>query len=201
MKSKKSVEKLKNQQKEGEGQGKGQGLGDEKGREKSLTKEVSEEEGEGIEIPYIYRSPNDDKFNDFDGPVKERRYTDVFCSFLIFIVWITTTGIGVYATINGDYRIVLYPMDYDGNICGTDIAKGGIPSSKESGNEEVSPKVDVSDYPKIVYVNNFGGGVCGMYQVIIILTLLAISQFLLTTNSIICYSCPFLITKSRNVPI
>jgi len=53
------------------------------------------------------------------------------------------TGLGIYSYNNGDYRAVLYPMDYDGNICGTDF------SDK-----------DMTNYSKIVYINNFGGGVC-----------------------------------------
>jgi hypothetical protein len=51
--------------------------------------------------------------------------------------------LGVYVTQQGDYRLVLYPLDYDGNICGADF----------NG-------TDMTDYPYIYYVNNFGGGVC-----------------------------------------
>jgi len=43
----------------------------------------------------------------------------------------------------GDYRLILYPLDYDGNLCGTD--KG---------------QVDMTDYPYLYYVNDFSGGVC-----------------------------------------
>lgn len=79
---------------------------------------------------------------DFDGPTKNRHCTDVFCLLLLVISWICMTGIGIYAFQNGDYRIVLFPLDYDGNICGTDFA------------------LDMTDYPKLLYVNNFGGGIC-----------------------------------------
>eukprot|EP00553_Chaetoceros_curvisetus_P002314 CAMPEP_0204633502 /NCGR_PEP_ID=MMETSP0717-20131115/27356_1 /ASSEMBLY_ACC=CAM_ASM_000666 /TAXON_ID=230516 /ORGANISM="Chaetoceros curvisetus" /LENGTH=62 /DNA_ID=CAMNT_0051651687 /DNA_START=66 /DNA_END=251 /DNA_ORIENTATION=+ len=53
------------------------------------------------------------------------------------------TALGVYSWNNGDHRAVLYPMDYSGNICGTDF--GGV---------------DMTEYPKIVYINNLLGGVC-----------------------------------------
>ena len=43
----------------------------------------------------------------------------------------------------GDYRLILYPLDYDGNVCGTD--KGSI---------------DMTDYPYLYYVNDYSGGVC-----------------------------------------
>ena len=45
---------------------------------------------------------------------------------------------------HGDHRAVLYPMDYDGNICGTNFGNG----------------TDMTNFSKIVYINNFAGGVC-----------------------------------------
>ena len=56
---------------------------------------------------------------DFDGPTKHRHCTDVLCLLLLLGVWVVMTVIGVYALLEGDYRLVLYPLDYDGNICGT----------------------------------------------------------------------------------
>lgn len=38
---------------------------------------------------------------------------------MLIATWVVMTGIGLYAVSNGDYRLVLYPLDYDGNICGT----------------------------------------------------------------------------------
>ena len=56
---------------------------------------------------------------DFDGPTKDRHCTDVLCFILIIISWVVMSGIGAYAVRNGDIRLILNPLDYDGNICGT----------------------------------------------------------------------------------
>jgi len=56
---------------------------------------------------------------DFDGPTRNRHCTDVLCLLLLVASWVVMTGVGLYAVSNGDYRVVLYPFDYDGNICGT----------------------------------------------------------------------------------
>jgi hypothetical protein len=79
---------------------------------------------------------------DFDGPTKHRHCTDVLCLLLLVAHWIVLTGIGIYAIVNGDIRLILNPLDFDGNICGTDFA------------------ADMTEYPNLLYVNNFGGGVC-----------------------------------------
>lgn len=80
---------------------------------------------------------------DFDGPTKNRHCTDILCFALIVAMWISMTGIGIYAVQNGDYRLVLYPLDYDGNICGT-----------------IYDGVDMTAYPNLLYVNLYTGGVC-----------------------------------------
>eukprot|EP00585_Thalassiosira_rotula_P006890 CAMPEP_0196143382 /NCGR_PEP_ID=MMETSP0910-20130528/13213_1 /TAXON_ID=49265 /ORGANISM="Thalassiosira rotula, Strain GSO102" /LENGTH=659 /DNA_ID=CAMNT_0041404827 /DNA_START=380 /DNA_END=2359 /DNA_ORIENTATION=+ len=80
---------------------------------------------------------------DFDGPTSNRRMTDVLCTLLLLGMWISMTGLGIYGMQNGDYRLILYPLDYDGNVCGTD--KGDI---------------DMTDYPYLYYVNDYSGGVC-----------------------------------------
>jgi solute carrier family 44 (choline transporter-like protein), member 2/4/5 len=79
---------------------------------------------------------------DFDGPTKDRHCTDIVCFALIVVMWIAMTGVGIYAVQNGDYRLVLFPLDYDGNICGTDFA------------------MDMTEYPNLLYINAFTGGVC-----------------------------------------
>mmetsp|Transcript_29058 Transcript_29058/g.47999 ORF Transcript_29058/g.47999 Transcript_29058/m.47999 type:complete len:660 (-) Transcript_29058:147-2126(-) len=79
---------------------------------------------------------------DFDGPTSDRRCTDILCTLLIFAMWIAMTILGVQAIIGGDYRVILYPLDYEGNVCGTDFAQ------------------DMTDFPYFIYVNNYGGGVC-----------------------------------------
>jgi hypothetical protein len=80
---------------------------------------------------------------DFSGPTTHRYCTDVLCLFFLFMAWVVMTGLGVYAVYNGDYRLVLYPLDYQGNICGTDYEG-----------------VNMTDYPFLLYVNFFTGGVC-----------------------------------------
>lgn len=52
------------------------------------------------------------------------------------------TGLGIYAYREGDYRLILYPLDYAGNVCGTDYG------------------LDMTEYPYLYYVNDFAGGVC-----------------------------------------
>jgi hypothetical protein len=59
---------------------------------------------------------------DFDGPTKERRCTDVLCLLMLVAAWIAMTAIGIYSFSEGDYRLVLYPLDYEGNVCGTNYA-------------------------------------------------------------------------------
>jgi hypothetical protein len=84
--------------------------------------------------------------DDFDGPVQTRQCTDVFCLLLIFMMWISMTAIGAYSLKNGDYRLLLHPIDYDGNICGLDnTERGGI---------------DMTNYPHLYPVNVYTGGVC-----------------------------------------
>ena len=78
----------------------------------------------------------------FDGPISTRKCTDALCVLLLLVMWGAMTVVGIYSWNNRDYRAVLYPVDYDGNICGTDFGAQ-----------------DMTDYPKILYVN-FAAGVC-----------------------------------------
>jgi hypothetical protein len=83
-----------------------------------------------------------------ESPVQsqaQRHSTDVLFAILIFLSWVALSAIGAYVYMKGDYRVVYYPMDYAGNICGTNFATNTL---------------NVTDYPKIVYVNSLGGGVC-----------------------------------------
>ena len=59
---------------------------------------------------------------DFAGPTEERHCTDVLCLGMLLASWVVMTVIGIYSISNGDYRLVLYPLDYDGNICGTGMS-------------------------------------------------------------------------------
>lgn len=56
---------------------------------------------------------------DFNGPTESRRCTDILWLGLLIASWVAMTGVGLYGYKNGDYRLVLFPMDYDGNVCGT----------------------------------------------------------------------------------
>jgi hypothetical protein len=60
---------------------------------------------------------------DFDGPIERRHCTDLLFLLLLICMWVAMTGVGIHAVTEGDYRLVLYPLDYDGNICGTDFAE------------------------------------------------------------------------------
>ena len=51
--------------------------------------------------------------------------------------------IGFLGVTDGDYRVILNPMDYDGNICGTD-----------------SRGEDMTHYPYLYPMNQYGAGVC-----------------------------------------
>ena len=79
---------------------------------------------------------------DFDGPTSNRHCTDVLCGLMMVAMWAAMTVIGWYSYVNGDFRVVLYPLDFDGNICGTDFAN------------------DMTEFPNLFYINNYGGGVC-----------------------------------------
>uniref|UniRef100_A0A7S1VN07 Choline transporter-like protein n=2 Tax=Grammatophora oceanica TaxID=210454 RepID=A0A7S1VN07_9STRA len=80
--------------------------------------------------------------HDFSGPTGSRHCTDVLCTLLLIASWALMTMLGIYSIMNGDYRIIIYPLDYDGNICGTDYAK------------------NFTEWPYLFLVNNYGGGVC-----------------------------------------
>lgn len=84
---------------------------------------------------------------DFHGPTHDRKCTDVFCLLILVISWAAMTFLGVQALMSGDPRLLLYPLDFEGNVCGTDFVRNGTGR-------------DMTDYPYIVYINNFGGGVC-----------------------------------------
>ena len=78
---------------------------------------------------------------DFSGPVEHRKCTDVLFLLLIIVTWTAMTAIGMKATREGDYRKVLYPMDYDGNVCGTNFGE-----------------VDMTEYKYLYPVNIYSGG-------------------------------------------
>jgi len=53
------------------------------------------------------------------------------------------TGLGIYGMQNGDLRRIVYPLDFDGNVCGTDLGE-----------------INMTEYPYLYYVNDYSGGVC-----------------------------------------
>jgi hypothetical protein len=80
---------------------------------------------------------------DWDGPIHQRHCTDSACLALLLVALIVFSWIGLYAIQRGDARVIVYPMDYDGNICGLHF--GGV---------------DMTNYPFLYYVNSYTGGVC-----------------------------------------
>ena len=52
---------------------------------------------------------------DFSGPTSKRHHTDILCNILLWCMWISMTGLGIYGMQNGDYRLMIYPLDYAGN--------------------------------------------------------------------------------------
>ena len=50
---------------------------------------------------------------DFDGPTANRSCTDVLFTLLMIAMWGGLTYIGAYAFENGDYKVVIGPMDYE----------------------------------------------------------------------------------------
>lgn len=80
---------------------------------------------------------------DWDGPILQRQCTDRGCFGLLLAAMIAFSWIGLYAIQRGDPRVIVYPMDYDGNICGLNF--GGR---------------DMTNYPYLYYVNSYTGGVC-----------------------------------------
>ncbi|CAM9338296.1 unnamed protein product [Ectocarpus fasciculatus] len=77
---------------------------------------------------------------EFDGPVRDRKCTDVIFTLAIIIMWITMTAVGISSVQQGDVRELLAPTDYEGNLCGFD---DGYKNSS-----------------KLYYANNVGSGVC-----------------------------------------
>eukprot|EP00980_Cylindrotheca_fusiformis_P012449 scaffold3054_cov129-Cylindrotheca_fusiformis.AAC.13 len=77
---------------------------------------------------------------DWSGPVENRYCTDLLWLILLLISWLAMTVIGIIVVRDGDARLVLYPLDYDGNVCGTDYKDR-----------------DMTEYPYLYYTNAVGG--------------------------------------------
>lgn len=84
---------------------------------------------------------------DFEGPIADGRRgcTDAGCLGVLLLSWVFLSIIGYFAIRNGDYRVIVYPMDYDGNICGLQFRDSSA---------------DMTEYPYLYYVNSYTGGVC-----------------------------------------
>nr|XP_002126506.1 choline transporter-like protein 5 [Ciona intestinalis]XP_018668803.1 choline transporter-like protein 5 [Ciona intestinalis] len=54
----------------------------------------------------------------FKGPIKKRSCTDILCCLLFFVFIIGYIVIGLFAWLNGDPVILLFPTDNQGRICG-----------------------------------------------------------------------------------
>ena len=81
---------------------------------------------------------------DFQGPTDKRRCTDVFFAFVLIAVWALMTMLGMHVTQNGDYRLLINPIDYNGNVCGLD-------NTERNG-------MDMTNYKYLYPVNFYGGG-------------------------------------------
>jgi len=81
---------------------------------------------------------------DFQGPTENRGCTDVFCLLLIIASWAAMTLLGLFAVQHGDYRRILNPIDYNGNMCGLNNTEHG--------------GIDMTDYEYLYPVNLYGGG-------------------------------------------
>jgi len=80
---------------------------------------------------------------DFKGPIAEGRgCTDILFTLLLFAMWGAMTYLGYFCVQEGDFRVVTNPIDFDGNVCGTNYAK------------------DMREFPYKYYLNFLGGGVC-----------------------------------------
>lgn len=104
---------------------------------KSETEYYDEKERERAEQEKLV-APDDFE----NGAVGRRHCTDCPCAVLLILLWLVTTGVGLYSVSRGDPRLAIYPLDYDGNVCGTDFRQ------------------DMTDYPYLLYVNSYTGGVC-----------------------------------------
>ena len=80
---------------------------------------------------------------DFQIPTNKRGCTDVLFTLLLLAMWGGMSYLGYSAFLEGDYRIIVNPLDYDGNVCGMDY----------NGK-------DMTEYPFLYYVNFVSGGVC-----------------------------------------
>nr|XP_039269182.1 choline transporter-like protein 2 isoform X1 [Styela clava] len=54
----------------------------------------------------------------FDGPIHKRSCTDILCCLIFFIFILGFIVVGIFAWLNGDPIILLYPTDNNGRICG-----------------------------------------------------------------------------------
>jgi len=55
----------------------------------------------------------------FHGPIKDRSCTDVICCILFAVFILAFLIIGLYAFAMGDPRYLIYPVDSEGNVCGS----------------------------------------------------------------------------------
>ena len=107
--------------------------------------------------------------------VSHRRCTDVLCTLLLVAMWVSMTLLGIYGVKHGDYRLLLYPLDYDGNICGMGVGAGdgALDMTVSRSASPTTPselhltpllsrlrRLCAKDYPYLYYVNDFSGGVC-----------------------------------------
>jgi len=79
---------------------------------------------------------------DFDGPVKSRSCTDPLCIILLFGVWVVAFGVAIWSMNNGgDPRLIIYPTDYKGRICGNTNGSFFLDSALGSINDLIDEHV------------------------------------------------------------
>ena len=113
------------------------------GRSKSTFDNYRYDDEEEDEFPKEAHQRLEAPSPDWDGPIAQRQCTDRGCLLLLLVALIAMSWMGLYATRRGDVRVILYPMDYAGNICGVNF--GGH---------------DMTEYPFLLYINSYTGGVC-----------------------------------------
>ncbi|XP_076455047.1 choline transporter-like protein 2 isoform X2 [Babylonia areolata] len=58
------------------------------------------------------------------GPIKKRSCTDIICCLIFFVFILGLCAVGVFGYVWGNPKLLLYPMDSEGNLCGYGQYKG-----------------------------------------------------------------------------
>ncbi|XP_014770495.1 choline transporter-like protein 2 isoform X2 [Octopus bimaculoides] len=58
------------------------------------------------------------KDRNYRGPVTNRSCTDIICCIIFIIFIVAFAAVAIFAYVKGDYKLLLYPMDSENNLCG-----------------------------------------------------------------------------------